>query len=570
MTRVRRIKCDECRPSCYRCTSTGRVCDGYEQESQAVRDAAMRRKGKRPLLPQQPATESPALRLPSKQLTFLSNMPAVEGQAFAFFREHTLHEIPGGFESSYWESLVLQLSLHESSVRHAAVAVGAIHRSMRGQCPSLGTEGYLERANPLAMKQYIKSLNHLRKRLSGPNNCECGHVALVTCLLFVCFEMLRGNRPGAVAHLRMGLRILLTLGPSPVCVEPDKEKLPIFDVTQSHISSLDYLAGIYARLDYESTMFGEQSPKLTLGSSRDKIGPSLQVPSFFMDLANARKSLDILSNAFYRLRGELLHLAASEMANDIHEDWAVRYCVSYSRIRTVDLSKRAILLQQQSCLKFSLEHRASAFNVLSSTLGETRLMILLEVQHIYIYFLTCTLREAHEEACDHFQPNFQRVVDLGKKFVDVNSSKHVPSRPNPTFTLESGIIPSLYLVAMKCRNTKIRHDAIALLDRTRCQEGMWEGSLIARFFAEVAKIEEEAAGAQDGRDNDCTLYIPERARFSDVVVAMSETPGYGRLICARFVHESTGRLEISERTFQFGVMEMLSKKVYSGSSKLRN
>lgn len=27
--RIRRIKCDEAKPSCQRCTSTGRKCDGY-------------------------------------------------------------------------------------------------------------------------------------------------------------------------------------------------------------------------------------------------------------------------------------------------------------------------------------------------------------------------------------------------------------------------------------------------------------------------------------------------------------------------------------------------------------
>lgn len=77
------------------------------------------------------------------------------------------------------------------------------------------------------------------------------------------------------------------------------------------------------------------------------------------------------------------------------------------------------------------------------------------------------------------------------------------------FTLESGIIPSLYLVAMKCRNKKIRHDALALLDRTQRQEGLWEGSLIARFVAVVAKIEESEAGTRDGRIDSHAIYIPE-------------------------------------------------------------
>ena len=39
------------------------------------------------------------------------------------------------------------------------------------------------------------------------------------------------------------------------------------------------------------------------------------------------------------------------------------------------------------------------------------------------------------------------------------------------------------------------------------------------------------------------LYILECARFDDVVIAMSETNGYGRLVCACHAHESGGRPE---------------------------
>ncbi|KAJ5460282.1 uncharacterized protein N7458_001834 [Penicillium daleae] len=331
-------------------------------------------------------------------------------------------------------------------------------------------------------------------------------------------------------------------------LEPEMNRMWLRDESRSHVSTLDQLKVIYARLDYESTMFGERSPSITLGYPRDEIGPSSQVPSSFMNVAEARKSLDILSNAVYCLRSELLHLAALEMGNDIYEDWAVRYCIAYSRIRTVDLSKHASLLQQQSCLKFSLERWAFSFKVLSGNL-EPRPAILLEMRHFYIYFLICTIRDTHEDSCDHFDPLFQRVADLGNEFVNANGSKSA-TRPKLTFTLESGIIPSLYLVAMKCRNYKIRHEAIALLDRTRCQEGMWEAGLIARFVAEVADLEEEAADTQGREDYSFNTCIPESARFSDVVIAMSETPGHGRLVCARYAHESTGEVKFSERAFQ--------------------
>lgn len=479
-------------------------------------------------------------------------MTVIESQAFHFFREHTLHGILGRFESSHLESIILQLSLNETSVRHAIVAVGAMHRSRRGRCPSLQIDSCIEPASSFSVNQYVQSLNDLRKRLNGPRDFECEHVALVTCLLFICFEMLQGNRPGAVAHLRMGLRILLTSTSPSIFLESEKGRIWFCGNSCSRISNLDKLADTYARLDYESTMFGELSPVLTLSSPRDNMGPSPEVSNSFMEIADARRALGILSNAVYRLRGELLHLAARDMGNESYGDWAVRYCVAYSSIRTVNLSEHTSFLQQQSCIKFSLERWASAFGVLSNSLGRhnARLLVLLEMQHFYIYFLICTLRDTHEEACDLFESTFQRMVDLGNQFVDAPGSKHVSSGPQLTFTLESGIIPSLYLVAMKCRNQKIRNDAIALLDQTQCQEGMWEGSLIARFVAEVAKIEGNEAGTKNGRNEKHAIYVPESARFSDVVVAMSQIPGHGRLICARYAHESTGGLDISERIFQ--------------------
>lgn len=271
---------------------------------------------------------------------------------------------------------------------------------------------------------------------------------------------------------------MLTLDSPSVYLEPKERSVWTRKNSLSHISHLDQLADTYARLDYESTMFGEQSPILTLDLPHDLIGPSLPTPSTFINITEARKSLDIASNAVYRLRGELLRLATSNMDTEISEDWAVRYCVAYSGIRTVDLSKHTSLLQQQSCLKFGLEHWASTFKVVSRVFRhhDARPWILLEMQYFHIYFLIRALRDAAEN-CDYLDATFLRVVALGKEFVDATSSKSVSFVPKLTFTLEAGIIPSLYLMAMKCRDSRIRKVAIALLDRTRCQEGLFHPSL---------------------------------------------------------------------------------------------
>ncbi|KAL5364929.1 hypothetical protein BJX96DRAFT_188195 [Aspergillus floccosus] len=552
--RIRRIKCDEARPACSRCTSTGRSCDGYELESPIIRNHAMKRKGKRPLQPQKLATDCSTSLISPNRPGLFPRLSLPEGQGFAFFRQHTAYEIPGMFKSPHWEQLVLQLSHCEPCVLHAAVAVGIMHRNSKGRCPSLQDRHMFDVGSPFAVRQYIKSINCLRKRLDGPSDSQCGQIALITSLLFISFEMLQGNRPGAMIHLQKGLRILCSSAPAFMRLEAQSGTV-YFDAKPHHQSTaLDLLASTFARLDFDSTMFGERSPVLTILPPASPMGPELGVLGSFSSTSEARHSLDFLANAVLRFRGELLQLAARDLeTKDINGDWVFRYCTYYAHSRTVDLSSYPDLLRRQAWLKFALEKWSTAFAWLNNNLHESSLLpaILLEIQHFYMYLIVSTCRNTYEQRCDQFNDTYAHIIDMARQLIDRTNNVQGVSSPGPTFTLESGIIPSLYLIAMKCRIPKIRRDAISLLYSTRCQEGMWEGALIARFVDEVTRCEEKAARVIYGKETistDCS--IPESARFSDVVIALSETPGYGRLVCARYLHESTGELEVTERTFQ--------------------
>ncbi|KAJ5601063.1 hypothetical protein N7510_010597 [Penicillium lagena] len=549
--RIRRVKCDEDRPVCQRCCSTGRVCDGYEVPSVAARQTAQKYKGKRLLQPQGLGNQNHILCMNG---SYGLNLSVAESTSFDFFRRQSAREIPGYFISSVWEQLILQLSHREPCILHAAVAVGAMHRLFGGQCPSLlAGSNFLEPANPFAIRQYVKSLNHLRSRLAGsPNDDSCGVVALAACLLFICLEMLQGNRPTAVAHLRTGLRILSGLHVQFLKLDPRQGSISLELSSETEHTPLGQLARVFTRLDYEATMFGEQTPVLALLPADNQLG----IPKAFASVAEAKQSLDLLANAAFRFRGELLRLAALEIGDELTEmDLAVRHCLHHSRARTVNLCHHPTLQEQQDNLVTNLARWSSAFKALSihPLYSYARPTLLLEIQHFYLHFLISTIRDTYEQSCDRFADTFKRIVRLSEKFNDgVAPSTYMqsPSLPGLTFTLESGIIPALYITSVKCRDRDIRRAAISLLQSTTCQEGMWEGALMARFMEEVAKLEEKAARDQTGEDAVTACDIPEQARFNDVVVAVSERPGYGRLVYARFLHESTGELVVSEECFK--------------------
>jgi hypothetical protein len=122
----------------------------------------------------------------------------------------------------------------------------------------------------------------------------------------------------------------------------------------------------------------------------------------------------------------------------------------------------------------------------------------------------------------------------------------------PIFTLESSVLSSLYMIAINCRDPIIRRKAIELFTTAPCQEGVWEGALFAQFVKEVADLEKMGARSR------CTNGVfeaggvrEEEERFSDVVFAVTDDPKVGRLVCARFLIESTEELVVWEHLFRY-------------------
>ncbi|KAF4502413.1 Zn(2)-C6 fungal-type DNA-binding domain [Fusarium agapanthi] len=85
--KVRRVKCDEARPSCLRCTSAGRTCDGYEEaEAEQV-------------LQQQSPIQAAIARYGNSQ----------EARSIQFFMERTLSQLTSFFPDEFWGISVLQI-----------------------------------------------------------------------------------------------------------------------------------------------------------------------------------------------------------------------------------------------------------------------------------------------------------------------------------------------------------------------------------------------------------------------------------------------------------------------------
>lgn len=470
-----------------------------------------------------------------------------ELRGFAFFREKTVFEIQGAFRSSLWEQLVLQITQQEPAILHAAIAVGIVHRDQSDTQVARQNAFYhgLDKRQAIGLRQYVKAIEFLRQRIDGVRQSgdeRANDVAMMCCLLFICLELLWGKSMTALNHLGTGLKILTSRGSQFLGQQNTLKLKPTSD------NLVDQLSGSFATLDFESTMFGQRAPHLYVLPA-GLIDRDLYVPLKFEGISEARRYMDILSSGMLRFRGKLLEIA-SRSTQVAPFDPLFRYLWDHASTRSIDLTDHPTLFSELGRLGDNLAVWYLAFedlnNKLELQLDAWRSLILLELQHFYSHLLLSTCQTTKEIICDSFNQLFSKVIQLATRYLDLSSAKNSAV---PVFALDSGILPALYLTAYKCRCPRIRREAISLMIQAPCQEGMWDGKMIAKFMTKVVELEEGRTGKLVLESSN----VGEEARCSDILVLFhSERVGWGRLVCARYCHESNGELVVWEEQFKLG------------------
>ena len=192
------MKCDEAKPHCDRCTSTGRKCDGYTPPANSPGNRQIASSPRRSPL----GTFSSALHLESLE----------EQEAFHFFRYRASIELSGFFDSGFWQYEIFQACKTLPPVRHAILALSAMHRKfIEGRLPVVPDDSSdkhlrfaLQQAN-LAIQDLIQPHSQQEpRRLSIADK-----MSMMTCaVLFNCLACIQGHQAVAIDHLRSGLKIL--------------------------------------------------------------------------------------------------------------------------------------------------------------------------------------------------------------------------------------------------------------------------------------------------------------------------------------------------------------------------
>ncbi|RDW56836.1 hypothetical protein BP5796_12903 [Coleophoma crateriformis] len=116
---------------------------------------------------------------------------------------------------------------------------------------------------------------------------------------------------------------------------------------------------------------------------------------------------------------------------------------------------------------------------------------------------------------DKFEAILTLAGSIVAKIVDGVFDQQCGSR---YFSLDMGVLPALYFVAIRCRHFTTRQRALLLLKRVAPRrEGMWNSQILVAIAAQVIRLESEGYGP-DSQTPVCDIGFPvEESRIIDVV-----------------------------------------------------
>jgi len=471
MTRARRVKCDEEKPTCLRCARSGRICEGYPERAPS---------NSLVLSTQSTPGTGSSVQTPFSMkiyLTLADGIPQSEDQnrlaqlGVALLSSDAY--VCFGTSGSIFERLLPHLNHCIPSVNAAAVVLGSIYQL---QASSDHTAGQDHRGNAFVASQYLSALRILKNELQARS---FGTVPLVLCcLLLAVAEVLLKQENNALAHLRGAYQLLTERRRShPLAWEPiDEDRTP----ETPTIPEEDNLELLFRGLDIQTAAYAVGfQPEL----------PSVPVPTVNLNIVN-------LPNA----RSYLLHLLHASFT------WSSSLCPVRYLPHAVDAATLVEQGRHISNLSCWLDNfnRSVMPNIPSDRGGGLRSgLVLAHALTLRSICVACliwisALLEPRESFLDSFGPRFEQIIQdaeivISQRIHHHNSrDQHLPLRQGENTAIFSpgpGILYPLFLTARKYRHPLGRRKAISLL-RQGGMEGPWCGPREAVVATRMMQYEE--------------------------------------------------------------------------------
>ncbi|KAF4637595.1 hypothetical protein G7Y89_g478 [Cudoniella acicularis] len=492
--KIRRVKCDETKPHCIRCTSTGRNCEGYGKVPE-------RKKSKSP--PKVSLRHAPSLPRTCPRILCAPSVDVQgsvwERRSFHYLRSRNMSDTPGNFEPYFWDNISLQLSHKYPTILHALIALSAIYEEHERSGLEIisDTSRVQVSYTEYTLRQYNKAVKDLVEYLASDEPDP--RVALTSCLIFVWIEFLQNDPSSGFRHLNCGLKILRNLQ-----LSSPGEKARTHERDSEGI--LGSLNRSFTRLRIQAAIHGSQEADFTTSSTRE-LEILEPIPASFANIFESRNVLDKELNAIFGyIRGlrEIGYYSSVDM-------------LIFADIQRGHLER----LQQWQTANKAL---VAALNSRRDQSQNSRILYL-QLYYTLVGIIWRTMFAGSEIAFDAYTADFETMLTIVSSLIN-NSRSSMP----PILSLDMGILIPLFFLCVKCRVLWIRNRAIALLKHAPEREGIWHRDSIVGYCEWKIMTEEQWRG-EISEDHP----LPEFARiYGEHIIEKGESSDKERPLQMRF------------------------------------
>jgi hypothetical protein len=489
-SRKRRVKCDEAKPACRRCTDSGVECSGYFSTAVLTAQSQSSKTGKLPLIPR--VAERLAVTFPPSQLAGASDK---DKRSFEFFRSETGPAMSGYFDADFWNHFLLQFSHHNPAIWHSVLALSAFHelRLLSDDRPIQKVDLAHQR---YALLQYNQAISDLTGRLSTRKAPI--EIVLVSCVIFITLESLVGNMPRAANHMVAGIQIARLWKKERA--QPASSRLSPKFIESNIIPFFDQMN----RFNFAP---GRAAPPI----SEFELALDEPESEWFASIPEARASLLRLTNR------------------------AQHFTINFgSRDEELDITKKHAEVFQKHRLLFQIQRWEAALDELLTrpktahiSARDRGAVALLRLQHNIVWIVVSNTKNANETSFDAFVTKFEAVVDLAQSIFDTelgtSGTSWTQRWARSVVHFQTQNVPHLYLTATKCRNPTIRRKALALLKSSFTGDRHWNMDIAINLAERVVDLEEE--GLEDLTDAKGDVVPSEWARIYEIDTAPATIDG---------------------------------------------
>ncbi|KAH8202314.1 hypothetical protein TruAng_003486 [Truncatella angustata] len=417
--------------------------------------------------------------------------------------------------TSFWSQYLPLYGLQVEGIRHALIALGAAHKDflLRGR----KIAGVAQRDNErFIILHYNLAIRHIQPLMSQPTTTNI-QATLICCLLFICFENLRGQYTEAIQHLRAGARLLASLKGSnssiflPSVSESDPTVSRAQYETATHVSSqdnMDALTTLFSCLGIDVSIFLEDEvvplEKLSQVSTSDFAVETATTNSSFTCLSAARKELHRIEIAHDIFFEQLCHADGHKPLPAVagQENSELDRTPPEFSEKDKNTYRGIYRMFWKWSRRFDTFMDHYQFETASPKETGDALRVRLQ-QKTWCAILDET------PWLDMMEASFERgslesMVDDAELII-----QSMGSLSRPFFTCDADIIPCLALVGCFTDDRDLLHRVITALRRLNRREGVWDSQDLAEIFEAAITAREQ-------------LGLPIKVDFAGGVLSMAK------------------------------------------------